>query len=129
MAREDHAGDFQHDTAAGEDLCQRRDRAADLPQRRAGVRGQLRGQKRKISGPAGAHAPAGRLTPFVSERRPTVASTRFVVVSSIAVIGVAAALGGGCADQNKNSAYPPPNTPPAQSSPYQSSSYQSSATG
>jgi len=58
-----------------------------------------------------------------------VASTRFVVVSSIAVIGVAAALCGGCADQNKNSAYPPPNTPPAQSSPYQSSSYQSSATG
>jgi hypothetical protein len=58
-----------------------------------------------------------------------VASARFYVLSSVAVMGVAAVLGG-CADQNKgNNAYPPPNTPPpSSSSSYQSSSYQSSAT-
>ncbi|HSV15350.1 MAG TPA: hypothetical protein VLI90_13910 [Tepidisphaeraceae bacterium] len=52
------------------------------------------------------------------------ASARFYVLSSVAVMGVAAVLGG-CTDQNKGSSYPPPNTP---SSSYQSSSYQSSST-
>ena len=48
---QDHTGNQQHDSPAGEDLCQRRNRAV-LPARRARVCSELRGQEREVSGPS-----------------------------------------------------------------------------
>src|SRR5438128_1058326 len=56
MARQDHHRDLKHDTAAREDLRQRRHCADSLPPHRRDLREELRGQEGEVSGSDGPDA-------------------------------------------------------------------------